>query len=334
MCQIGGWTAYAALSLPVKWALFGTLSGALISLYREVLGLALTSGMYLFYREVSCRSVARVIALIIFLSFAGSTLELAISFALHNVFPFEEAGYSDNVVRIGVLYYRAGIFACWGFLYFALRLYHESKNLNKRLAQAVANHRNSEVQLLRTQMNPHFLFNALTTIRTSVERSRDEFRRIVQALSDYLRYSLDHAGDEFVALGMEFDATRNYLEIEKGRFLDELEVQAHIDPEAESAEVPAVILQPLVENAVKYGRLTSGKPLRVRVSVTRTAPGIVCIEVSNSGYWTEPENTEKSSHLGLHSIRRRLEILYGKLHHMDVAHGNGWVTVTLLIPAI
>ncbi|MBN8707901.1 MAG: hypothetical protein BGO12_13155 [Verrucomicrobia bacterium 61-8] len=331
--QIGGWTVYALIAIPVKWALFHSFSGALISFYRELLGLILTYGMYLVYRRIYGRwRVSRILPIVFALSFAGSALEMLASFALHNVIVFEEADFSSDATRMGALYYRTAVFAGWSFLYFVFRLIYESKDLQNRLAEALAHHRESEIQLLRSQMNPHFLFNALASLRACVERSRDEFRSVIQALGNYLRYSLDHGSDCFVSLGAEFEATRDYLEVEKVRFQDDLDVQTHIDDGARTVPIPGVILQPLVENAVKYGRETSERPLKVRLRVTRPTSGRVRIAVSNSGRWQEPQETEKSSHLGLQNLRRRLELLYGQLHQMKIAHDNGWVTVTLDIP--
>ncbi len=163
--------------------------------------------MYLIYRNTSYRQmqVSRLIVLILVLSFSGSTLEILISFALHNVFLFKEAAFSDNSIRVGVLYYRAGLFASWSFLYFVLRLYYESRDLNRRLVHAMSECQETEVQLFRSQMNPHFLFNALTTIHGSVERSREELRRIIQSLGDYLRYAAA-AGESIPSITFEAEA--------------------------------------------------------------------------------------------------------------------------------
>lgn len=207
-CQICGWAVYVLISIPVKWAIFGSFSGTLVSLYRELLGFLLTFGMSLVYRRIYGQwSVSRILLTAFTLSFVGSALEILISYAVHNVIIFQEAGFNNDVTRIGVLYYRAAVFAGWSFLYFTLRLYHDAERLNERLIRAVSENRIVEAQFLRSQMNPHFLFNALTTIRGSVERSRDEFRRVIQSLADYLRYSLDHGRDDLVTFGMEFDAT-------------------------------------------------------------------------------------------------------------------------------
>ncbi len=333
--QIFGWIIFGIISIPVKWTLFGTLSGAMVSLYREVLGFLLTSGMYLVYRRIYGRwEVAAILMAILFLSFMSSATEVVISFAVHNVVVFDEAGFHNDATRMGVLYYRAAILASWSFLYFGLRLYYEAKDLSERLAQAVAENRDAEAQQLRALMTPHFIFNALATIRGSIDRSQEEFRRVIQSLADYLVYALDSGMDRLVTLGMEFDATCNYLQVEKSRFQEGIEIATHIDAAARRAKVPGIILQPLVENAVKYGWKTSERPVRVNLSVTQVGRDTIRIVVRNSGHWVESQEEEKTSHLGLSGVRRRLELLYADRHRVDVSPGDDWVTITIDISVL
>jgi len=328
--QLGGWAIYALIVIPVKWALFRSFSGAAVSFYRELLGLFLTFGMYLVYRRIYGRwRLSNILLTVFMLSFAGSAIEIIISFALHNVVIFEEAGFSNDTTRMGVLYYRAAVFAGWSFLYFVFRLIYESDDLRNRLAEALAHHRETEVQMLRAQMNPHFLFNALNAIATLLGKSGSE---LIRSLTSYLRFSLDHGADAFVPLGTEYDAMRDYLAIEKSRFRDDLEVECHIDEAARPVAVPGIILQPLVENAIKYGRETSELPLKVRVKVSRRDASAVQIDVRNTGYWTEPVQREKSSHLGLKNLRRRLELLYADRHRFEIKDESGWVAVNIHIP--
>ena len=110
--QIAGWAVYALIVVPVKWAMFSSFSGAVVSFYRELLGLCLTFGMYLVYRRIYGHwRVSWILLAIVVLSFAGSALEMIVSIALHNVVIFDEAGFTNDVTRMGVLYYRAAVFA-------------------------------------------------------------------------------------------------------------------------------------------------------------------------------------------------------------------------------
>lgn len=331
--QVIGWASYAFVAIPIKWVLFRSLSGAVISFYRELLGLVLTYGMALVYRRIYGRwKISSILTLIFVLSFAGSALEILISFAMHNVVVFEEAGFSNDTTRMGALYYRTAVFAGWSFLYFVFRLIYESQDLRKKLAEALAHHREAEVQMLRAQMNPHFLFNALNGIGAMVGESGRNLKALIQSLTNYLRFSLDYGAAAFVPLGTEFDAMRDYLEIEKVRFGDDLDFECHMDQTARPVPVPGILLQPLVENAIKYGRETSAFPLKVRVNVLRPDASTVQLDIRNTGHWIEPRTREKTSHLGLQNLRRRLELLYADRHHMEIRNDGGWVAVTIHIP--
>lgn len=333
--QIGGWIAYGLFSIPVKWSIFGSMVGVTVSLYREVLGFLLTLGMYLVYRRIYIHwNVFRIVLTIILLAFFGSCLELLLSYVLHNVVLFDEAGFGSDTNRVVALYYRTILFLGWSFLYFIFRLYFETRSLSERLACAVADNRDAEAQLLRSQVSPHFLFNALATIRGSSEQSPNDFPCIIQSLADYLVYSLDHSRDKLVTLGMEFDATCNYLQVEKSRFQEGIEIDCHIDEAARPFKVPGIILQPLVENAIKYGRETSEKPLRIRLNVLRLDRDTVQITVSNTGNWMQPQAREKSSHLGLSGLRRRLELLYADRHRIEFSDTGGRVTFIIHIPSL
>jgi hypothetical protein len=339
-CQLGGWAAFIILSFPVKIVMFGSVTGAVASLYHEGLGFLLTLGMYQIYRRISYRSipVIGIIALIVALSLLGSFLESRLLELLHHVYHFEVPGFATHPSVWGVRYYRSGLLVCWSLLYFGLRLTFESIEKDSRLAYATAGRSQAELQMLRAQMNPHFLFNALNTIRGGLEKPEPELKSTVQSLADYLRYSLDHGSEDLVPLGDEYDAMRDYLEVEKSRFRGDLACDCQMEEALRSVLVPGIALQPLVENAIKYGRETSDLPLQVKVRISEGSAGMLQMTVSNSGRWLEPESTsntsnKKSSHLGLQNLRRRLELLYPGKHCLEIEDGNGWVTVAVQIPA-
>jgi LytS/YehU family sensor histidine kinase len=344
-CQLWGWAAFVILSFPVKIVLFGSVRGALISLNHEALGFLFTIGMYQIYRRISYQQVSLIgiITIILILSLLGGCLESLLSVLLHSIYHFHEPPFMTHPAIWGVRYYRSGLLVCWSLLYFGLRLTHESIEKDSRLAYATAGRSQAELQMLRAQMNPHFLFNALNTIRYGIEKPKpehkSELKSTVQSLADYLRFSLDHGNDDFVSLGEEYDAMLDYLRVEKSRFRTDLVCECHIDETLRSVQVPGIILQPLVENAIKYGRETSSLPLQVRVSVTSDDQGMMSLKVSNSGDWIPQEKNDppkqrlgKSSHLGLQNLRRRLELLYPGKHSLEIESDNGWVNVNVKLP--
>jgi len=181
-------------------------------------------------------------------------------------------------------------------------------------------------------MNPHFLCNSLTTIEAGLGKQSPHVRDMVQALADYLHYSLTHRNDDFVPMGEEYDALMGYLTLERARLDGKLNIDCQIDNQARKALVPGIILQPLVENAIKYGRETSPSPLQLRLRVSRADPEIQ-MEVSNSGHWIEKEKSRTAGGVGLENLQRRLVLLYSGEHRMEISKKEDSVSVQIFIPA-
>ncbi len=330
--QIGGWAVYSLVSIPVKWALFGSFTGAVVSFYRELIGLLLTFGMYLVYRRIYGHwRVSWILFTAFGLSFAGSAIEIIISIALHNVVIFEEAGFSNDATRMGVLYYRAAVFAGWSFLYFMFRLISESQDLRQRLAEALAHYRETELQMLRAQMNPHLLANAMTGILASIGHRMPKVTAMVQSLANYLNYSLIHQKDDFVTMDEEYRALGDYLTLKKTLLGEKLDVGCQIEESTRPLKVPGVTLQPLVENAVKYGFRTWAPPVVVRLAVSRAESDLV-IEVANTGRWVNPDRNRTIGGIGLQNLRRRLHWLYENQDKIEILEEEGWVTIRILLP--
>ena len=135
-------------------------------------------------------------------------------------------------------------------------------------------------------------------------------------------------------MGEEYDALMGYLALERARLDGKLNIDCQIDDEARKALVPGIILQPLVENAVKYGRETSPSPLQLRLHVLRSGPELQ-IEVSNSGHWIETDNNHSTGGgVGLENLQRRLALLYPGQHRMEITReAEDSVSVRICIPA-
>lgn len=210
----------------------------------------------------------------------------------------------------------------------ALREAHARERVRADEAHGLA--QQAQLQMLRYQLNPHFLFNVLNSIRALVEEDPARARQMVTELSGFLRYSL--ASNEAVAaVRDELQAVRNFLAIQKVRFEDGLEVEVDSDQEAERAEVPVFLLQPLVENAIKYGERTSRGVLRVRVSA-RKRGDVLRLRVSNSGTWVASDPGRSGSvGVGLLNIRRRLEQAYPDRWRFSAYSRDGFVHASIRI---
>ena len=186
--------------------------------------------------------------------------------------------------------------------------------------------------MLRYQLNPHFLFNALNSIRALVREDPAKAEQMVAELSDFLRYSLQRHEGRDVPLGAELEAVEHYLTLEHIRFEDKLVAEIDADPAARARYVPGFLLHPLVENAVKYGMETSPLPLRVRV-VARCTDVALHLEVANTGSWRPPPEatypSSRSHGIGLHNVRERLHHAFPGRHRVEVVERDGWVRVTI-----
>jgi signal transduction histidine kinase len=183
---------------------------------------------------------------------------------------------------------------------------------------------------LRMQLHPHFLFNTLNTISVLMRRDVDAANRMLVRLSGLLRVALANSDSHEVALRDELEFLRNYLEIERTRFHDRLSVRIEADPATLDARVPNLILQPLVENAIKHGvapRSTAGV---VEVSAARR-DGSVELTVRDNGPGLPPGGGRAG--IGIANTRARLEGLYGPASHLELADApGGGAVVTVSIP--
>jgi Putative regulator of cell autolysis len=295
----------------------------------------LTLGMREIYRRFLCkqRSFGQIVALMGSLCLAGGILQLGGFVLFHDAWPFEEEVlYAENS-KFGVFYTRTGLLVCWSLLYFGIKLMRDADANKLRLALIESEKRNAQIQMLRAQINPHFLFNALNAIQSEIGRFSVSLKEGVKALAGYLRFSLDHTTDEFIPLGLEYDAMLDYFQVEKLRFGSEIELESHIDESARHAQVPGIILQPLVENAVKYGQRTTESPVQVKVRISRISANEVSISVANTGEWQGPA-ANRTGHIGLNNVRRRLELLYPGRHSLRIESRGGWVTVEIHLPDV
>ncbi len=199
----------------------------------------------------------------------------------------------------------------------------EREELQSRLDQA-------RLQALRLQLQPHFLFNTLNTITALVHRDPPSAERMVTGLSELLRVSLGTAGDQEVRLDRELEVLRHYLDIQLVRFSDRLSVRFDIDPAARDAMVPSLLLQPLVENAIKHGISPRVAPGHLHIIVKRNNETL-SLEVGDDGVGTR--SPELSEGVGLGNARARLASLYGGQHRLDAGpRPGGGFTVNIEIP--
>jgi len=200
----------------------------------------------------------------------------------------------------------------------------ESADFETRLAQA-------QLQILRSQIEPHFLFNTLNSIATLATRDPSSAERMTLKLAGLLRVSLDCASSQEVPLRHELELLQNYLDIQQTRFCDRLKIRTSVDPEVLSSAVPSLILQPLVENAIHHGIERSARPGQIDITAVREN-GCIRIEVADNGVGY---GGEEGNGLGLSNTRARLQQLYGQQHSFRIDNiDGGGCRVTLTLPLV
>ncbi len=230
------------------------------------------------------------------------------------------------------------VLLCWSALYFGIPAYRDLGLERERLLRAEARAHEARLAALRLQLQPHFLFNALNAISTLVADGRPaEANRMLARLADFLRATLDRRDTAEVPLSEEIAFTRQYLEIEEVRFGERLRVEVDVDPETRTALVPAMILQPLVENAVRHAIVPRAAGGAIGIVAAREN-GILRIGVHDdgpgpSGLGDGGREDPARPGLGLANTRQRLEELYGSRAELTLGESvRGGLAVSLRLP--
>jgi LytS/YehU family sensor histidine kinase len=223
---------------------------------------------------------------------------------------------------------------CWSGLYFGIKYYQQLQEQTERALKATATAHQAQLKMLRYQLNPHFLFNTLNAISTLILDNANETANLaVSRLSDFLRYTLDNDPMKRVTLGSELQAIDLYLEIEKVRFGDRLVVQKEIEAGTKDALVPSLILQPLIENAIKYAISPSTEGGTLRISARRHS-GMLVLQLKDNGPGLgNGDGTKKSSGVGLKNTRERLQQFYGDDQDFTLAPNDpSGLVITINVP--
>jgi LytS/YehU family sensor histidine kinase len=207
-------------------------------------------------------------------------------------------------------------FLAWSAFYLANQAQAEALGAQRRLADAESAAQAAQVRALRYQVNPHFLFNTLNSLSSLVMTGRtDRAEAMLLALSTFFRTSLSLDPGADVTLAEEIDLQRLYLDIEKARFPDRLHVEIDVPRELEHARMPALLLQPIVENAIKYGVSKSRKAVVIRIDARHLDNHRMVVEISNrlkhGGKDELPAATHEGTGLGLTNVCQRLDARFG-----------------------
>lgn len=323
------WSIFAVMFFGRSLLHLETLPAVGISLFHLTVCIAFTSLLIHCYHKLEDQGGFGIgtAAWIIGLSLAATLLQ---SVAAHGLVELtgwrSDQWHPFDVWLMRVMFFWL-IYMSWSLLYFWLRAEKAAEDNVQRAFEAQADAQRLELQLLRSQLDPHFLFNALNGIASVVQTDSPAASSMVRELADYLRYSLDHRHDTMVPLATEIDAMMGYLHIEQARFAEELHVEITTDEVARQRQVPCFILLPLVENAVKHSFQACEPPWHVNLSAESREDGRLTITVCNTG--TLASKAETGSGAGLEILQRRLDLHYPGRHRLGLSEENGMVCATL-----
>lgn len=301
----------------------------------------LWSSRYQISRQTAKSTVLRHLALGILLSEVQTAFYFFVS-PLIQIF-FCDCSYGDVIST----YSPVRIFLGWRLLYgqliywgivgaeHSIRHYRNEQEQRLRSARLEAQAATIRLESLASRLHPHFLFNSFHTIVSLIETGYpDQARDMAVGLSDLLQRSLSNETAQMLPLRDEIEFIEAYLKLEKVRFSDRLSVGIHVDPEAGSARVPRFMLQPLAENAIRYGVSQSLEPCHIELRAVRIGDQIQ-IELENDGPPITPTETGSGGlGIGLRLTRERLDLIYGDRHKFELtlgAKGGAKVVITLPI---
>jgi len=225
----------------------------------------------------------------------------------------------------------SGVFI-YGLIILSYYLFESLSNLSEKNAKEAKLEslvKETELKMLRSQINPHFLFNSLNSVSSLTITDPEKARDMVVKLSEFMRYALSRKDELPVTLQNELENLRLYLDIEQVRFGDKLTTEEYIEANCLDFKIPVMLLQPLYENAVKHGVYESTESVKI-ITRAKIIDGFLEIIISNN-YDTTP-SLRRGTGTGLLNVTRRLELFYGNKATIKTTKENGIYTVTLYLP--
>lgn len=217
----------------------------------------------------------------------------------------------------------------WSALFFGIKYWHAWEEEIERKERANDLAQRATLQMLRYQLNPHFLFNALNSVRALIDEDTAVARTMITELSEFLRYSLLSRDRSDITLRDEIGAIQLYISVEKRRYEEKLDVEYDIDPRTENYQILSFLIQPLVENAIKYGMKTSPLPLKIKIKSVLLNNGIQ-ISVINAGKWIPQSNNGMAgTGTGLENVKARLARAFPRRFKFDAFEENSAVNAVI-----
>jgi two-component system, LytTR family, sensor kinase len=329
--QISGWSLFVIINLLiissfetlplnriVLWILLGILGIAFSHLYR--LYLKKNNWTNFTLKKIIPRILIAsfVVALIIYIPVYGSGYLLGVE---------REEKHLTAAIIASTLNITS-VMLVWSLIYFAIHYFENSKKAEIETLIFEAAVKDFELKTLKAQLNPHFMFNAMNSIRALIEEDPQNAKDAITKLSNLMRYTLKIERTETVSLAEELKTIQDYLDLEKIRFEERLNYNIKSTPDADRVEIPPMMVQTLVENGIKHGisKITAGGEVDVEAKVSNSN---LIVEIRNTGKFDE-EALKNSSGFGVSNTKHRLSLLYGENASLTLTNENNNTVLTKL----
>jgi len=306
----------------------GVLESFLLTIVQEPLGFLLSASLYFLYQRFAIGDPFRLrtAVWVIGLSLLATIIQTSAAHILTHVHGWSYPGWTIREQWFFRIIFVWLIYMVWSLTFFAFRSKLSAMKESARAHQALEEKQRMELQLLRAQLDPHFLFNSLNSVAAEIKPHPHAALQIVRELSDYLRFSLEQRHSVITPLSSELDAVTAYLRIEEARFGDRVQATVTADQEARRRAIPSFLLQPLVENAVKHGLHQCSEAWQLRINASAENE-LLIIEIENSGSIRPGDPAHEG--VGLETLKRRLELHYPNRHRFVLEEHDGKVIARL-----
>ncbi len=330
-----GWSAYAIAQYAGALLYGKAIAYSKVIVIASLTGFVLSAWLRLLCRWLWSKPPAVTVGLGLLGAYATALLwRIPVNLAYVTLFEEERMHFRGWVDYFSGTMSSTYLMVCWMGLYFGFHYYESMQQQREATLRHAALAQEAQLKMLRYQLNPHFLFNTLNAISTLILDNRNTVANsAVTGLSEFLRYTLDQDPMKKVTVAQEVDALNLYLEIEKLRFGQRLEIEFAIDEPASTMLMPSLLLQPLIENAIKYAVSPSERGGKIRIGGHVTG-GMLQLEVSDDGPgMVDCSRLMNGRGVGIRNTRERLQVLYGERGVAHVHNTEPGLRVALTFPA-
>ncbi len=305
-------------------------------LLTKITGFFTTVGLRYIYKNLKYESYS-ILRLAIYsavLSIISSFVWFVVDFVvsipsqgLNNLIDYHTTNISIRILWSGfyTLYF-------WSTLYFVIKFWLAWKSQKEQAERAVLLAQSAQLQMLRYQVNPHFLFNSLSSLRALVRENQKKAEEMILQISKFLRYSLISKKNNQVLLSEEIEALGHYFDIERVRFGDKLITEINIDRKTGEFLIPAFLIHPIIENAIKFGMDTSSMPLKIELLASLSG-SVLQIDIINSGHWVGDNKKiyRQGTGTGLKNVRQRLNLAFPNRNSFEIIKTKKRVHIKIVI---